>query len=365
MKIVKSLAFSLIFICIGHVAMAQNQFVNVPTFQIMPDVASSGRGFTGVASHQSPAMLLYNPATLALQTQPGARLTRFSWLDGLNDSHYNFAAANIPIDQISSLGFYVSYLNLGSQTGRGQEGQIIQSYPNHEFSFGISYGREAIYNRLSIGVGVRFISSNHPPYLPKSNDKATGRAVAFDIGLLYYPNSYSIGNVTGVPTIGFSITNFGSRIQYSQSGYKDPLPTTMRIGISNKFKFDKRGFNILKVNVEFSKLLVRVDSSGAEAPFQALVGSWGNYHYFSKGEMQTATFFDQWMMGIGLEYWYNHMIGLRAGYYGQSDDNGGKKLFTLGMGVKYGWLVVNGSYIIHAGHSLISNGFRIGIGFDL
>jgi hypothetical protein len=47
----------------------------------------------------------------------------------------------------------------------------------------------------------------------------------------------------------------------------------------------------------------------------------------------------------GVEYWYNKMFALRAGYYYQNPNKGGLHYFTLGTGFKYDIFAFDFSYI--------------------
>ncbi len=47
----------------------------------------------------------------------------------------------------------------------------------------------------------------------------------------------------------------------------------------------------------------------------------------------------------GLEYWYNKLFALRAGYYYQNPNKGGLHYFTLGTGFKYDIFAFDFSYI--------------------
>ena len=83
-------------------------------------------------------------------------------------------------------------------------------------------------------------------------------------------------------------------------------------------------------------------------------GAWSTRYFFQPSEYKVL------MLGAGLEYTYNKMVSLRAGY-----EYGDRNLshFTMGAGFKYGGLCLNGAYMLktaNAGSSYCT----IGLGYD-
>ena len=83
-------------------------------------------------------------------------------------------------------------------------------------------------------------------------------------------------------------------------------------------------------------------------------GAWSTRYFFRPSEYKTL------MLGAGLEYTYNKMVSLRAGY-----EYGDRNLshITMGAGFKYGGLHLNGAYMLktaNAGSSYCT----IGLGYD-
>ncbi|HSH50452.1 MAG TPA: PorV/PorQ family protein, partial [Bacteroidales bacterium] len=192
-----------------------------------------------------------------------------------------------------------------------------------------------------------------------------GNTVTFDLGALYFPGDFSIGNSTVRPTVGMSISNFGGKVEYSSSGYKNPLPTTLRLGAAAKISLDPDGINILTPSIEFSKMLVHVDSTGSDGSFQALFSSWGSYEYFNGSETVSVGLGKQIMYGTGIEYWYANLIALRGGYYNEAEANGGRKFVTFGGSIRYQPIEINASYALQQGQGSGGNIFRLGLLFNL
>lgn len=345
------------------ISYGQGNLINVPSLRIEPDPISTGRGMTGVAQADQGQALYWNPAGLAYQKGWQFKGTRFNYLPGLNDLSYNYVSVQKDIDNWSTLGGHITYLDLGSQVGQDPQGNPTGDISSHEVAIGISYGRIAIPNTLTLGLGLRYTSSKltSNEQFADSLSAKTGHAISFDIGMFYEPGEWSIGSVPVIPTIGASITNFGGRMEYSDSGFKNPLPTLLRVGIENTLLLDKYAINTLAISVEISKYMVRVDSTGAKGPFKSLFSSWGSYEYYNGKEDISVGLGKQLMYGIGLEYWYNNLLAVRGGYYSESQANGGSKYLTTGMSVRFSYLQLNASFALPQNSTEIDNYFRLGI----
>ena len=71
----------------------------------------------------------------------------------------------------------------------------------------------------------------------------------------------------------------------------------------------------------------------------------------------------------GAEYTYNNQFSIRAGYFYEGKDQGGRRYFTAGHGLKYNIFGFNFSYLAPSGNGVtrnpLSNTIRFGINFDL
>ncbi|MEM0963390.1 MAG: hypothetical protein AAGK21_12730, partial [Bacteroidota bacterium] len=50
-------------------------------------------------------------------------------------------------------------------------------------------------------------------------------------------------------------------------------------------------------------------------------------------------------LGTGMEYWYNDLLALRAGYFYEDPANGNRQFLTFGTGIRYSLVGVDISYI--------------------
>ena len=75
----------------------------------------------------------------------------------------------------------------------------------------------------------------------------------------------------------------------------------------------------------------------------------------------------EWTMGIGAEYWYDHIFAVRAGYFLEAKDKGNRKFVSMGVGVKYSVFGLDFSYLIPTGGAArnpLDNTFRFSLKFD-
>src|SRR5690606_12316902 len=81
------------------------------------------------------------------------------------------------------------------------------------------------------------------------------------------------------------------------------------------------------------------------SPVKALFNSWGSFERFNGTETVSVSLMEQFMIGVGMEYWYADQFALRGGYYYEDPNNGDRKYITFGAGIRYNFLGVDFSYI--------------------
>ena len=149
---------------------------------------------------------------------------------------------------------------------------------------------------------------------------------AFTIGASYQKSTTTAGNKSASLMLDAKVGAIGPQLDYG-NGNKTTMPTYVAVG------------GALTVDV---------------ADKHQVGGAWSTRYFFRPSEYKTL------MLGAGLEYTYNKMVSLRAGYeYG--DHN--LSHFTMGAGFKYGGLRLNGAYMlktVNAGSSYCT----IGLGYD-
>ena len=149
---------------------------------------------------------------------------------------------------------------------------------------------------------------------------------AFTIGASYQKSTTTAGNKSANLMLDAKVGAIGPQLDYG-NGNKTTMPTYVAVG------------GALTVDV---------------ADKHQVGGAWSTRYFFRPSEYKVL------MLGAGLEYTYNKMVSLRAGY-----EYGDRNLshFTMGAGFKYGGLHLNGAYMlktVNAGSSYCT----IGLGYD-
>ena len=149
---------------------------------------------------------------------------------------------------------------------------------------------------------------------------------AFTVGASYQKSTTTAGNKSANLMLDAKVGAIGPQLDYG-NGNKTTMPTYVAAGGS------------LTVDV---------------ADKHQVGGAWSTRYFFRSSEYKVL------MLGAGLEYTYNKMVSLRAGY-----EYGDRNLshVTMGAGFKYGGLHLNGAYMLKtadAGSSYCT----IGLGYD-
>lgn len=306
-------------------------------------------GEANVAIADNAAAMFWNPAGLGFQRGMDFNFTHANWLPAFNaDLFYDNLTMKRYIPGYGTFGLGVTYLNLGEteiRTAQNVAAGVIKSY---EFAITGSYGVR-LSQTFAVGTSVRFIRSALTN-VGAGNEQGAGigTSIAFDLAFLWKPQFK--GYFSDRFSLGLNISNIGPKMTYIDEAQADPLPTNLKVGFAYKILNDK--FNSLTLAADFNKLLVnRVtpiigeDTLGnpifgrpqVDNVFQAMVSSWGA----NGGGLRSFT------MGIGVEYWYGapQLLALRAGYFYEDPEFGGRRYLTFGAGVRYAAFGVDFSYI--------------------
>lgn len=343
------------------VSKAQIAITAVPFLQIEPDSRGAAMGNTGVALADNAAAMFWNPAGLAFQRDNQISLTHSNWLKNFNvsDLFYDYVVGKMYIEGIGTVGGHITFLNLGEQAvTREDSPDVISRFNSYEVAVGLSYGFEVNKN-LALGSSLRFIYSSLASGTSVGQQRVNpGSSVAIDLAALYKSNYFNIGGNRAQFNAGFNLSNIGPGMQYTDNAQKDPLPTLLRFGTAFSYELDPEGFNRINVAVDVSKIMARTkdeittnaDGSQdtmrvASGPLEALLDSWDSWTHFNGQENVEVGLLQQFMIGTGVEYWYNNTFALRGGYYYEDPNNGDRKYITFGAGLRYNAIGVDFSYI--------------------
>ncbi|MBS1913419.1 MAG: type IX secretion system outer membrane channel protein PorV [Bacteroidetes bacterium] len=324
----------------------------VPFLIIPPNARTGGMGEVGTGTARDISATFYNVGGLAYQKNTQVSVTYSKWLPQFNaDLHYSYVNGSTFVKDLDgTVNVHFVFLDLGEFQQTFETGQQGAKFRSLEFAIGAGYST-MVADDVGFGVQARYIQSNLSSVTVGNEKPGIGRSVAFDIGALWTPKT-DWGMPEDFISLGANFANIGPKIHYVDIQQADPLPTTFRIGAGLHLVKDE--FNDLTAAIDMDKLLVNRPSINEVDPVpKSIITSWGN----GKGV--------EWSMG--LEYWYEQLVALRAGYFTETAAGGNRRFFTFGAGLRYDMYGFDFSYIntIDATHPLANTlRFTFVVDFD-
>lgn len=344
----------------------------VPLLLIAPDSRAGAMGDVGAASRPDANSIHWNAAKLSfMEKQAGLTFTYSPWLrEIVSDIKLMYLSGYYRFDERNTLGASLTYFSLGSIDFFSEDGQATGTYKPNEFAFDVAYSMKLSEN-LSMSLTGRYIRSD----LTQGQNVGTtsthaANAGAADLGL-YYQNKIDL-EMPSQYAFGVQISNLGSKISYSDNMESSFLPANLRIGGRYSMDFDQ--FNNLSVMADFNKLLVPTPPvyddegnifAGKDPNVGVLQGAIQSFYDAPNGlkeELQEIS------MSLGLEYWYNKILAVRAGYFYEAKNKGARKYLTLGAGLRYNVMGLDISYLISTSslnNNPLKNTLRVSLSFDL
>ncbi len=261
-----------------------------------------GMGGAFSATYADLSSIYWNPAGIA---GIYSREVQFNHVDWIMDVNYDFASFAMKTGDIGTLGAFVSVLSMGEMPVRtNEQPEGTGEYFNAGgLQIGLSYARELTDN-FSIGFNAKYVREHI------WNMSATG--FALDIGTLYKIN------ILNEFRLGASISNFGTKMRLDG---RDVLKV-IQVGGSQG--------NLINTKIELYEydmpLFFRVGIAADVVKEQdhLLTVALDAVHPNDNSEA----------INSGLEYSWNNIVFLRAGYKSLFEQNGEQGL-TLGAGINY------------------------------
>lgn len=341
----------------------------VPFLRISPDARAGGMGDVGIATAPDANSAFWNLAKTPFNTIPGGvSLTYTPWLKdlGLNDVYLIAAAGYYKLNDNEAISASLRYFNLGNIQFTDAFGTDLTTYRPREFAFDAGYSRK-LSEKLSLGIALRYINSNLASGNIGTTSYKAGTAIAGDLSV-FHTNLKADGSGLNY---GITLTNLGSKISYtSDATQKDYIPASLGLGVAYTSAIDES--NKITFALDLNKLLVPTppelfDSLGLiKYRSQGVVGSW--FKSFGDAPGGFSEEIKEVQASLGAEYWYNNQFALRAGYFYENAQKGGRKFFTMGAGLKYNNFGLNFSYLLPSGNGVnrnpLSNTLRFSLFFD-
>lgn len=337
----------------------------VPFLMIGPDARAGGMGDGGVATTPDDNSLYWNSAKYAfINRQSGFSISYTPWLRNLvNDINLSYLSYFHRLNDISTVAFSLRYFSLGNITFTDQSGNSLGVYKPNEYAIAGAYARK-LSDNLALSVAGRFIYSNLTAgFAERGVDNTAGVSVAVDVGLYWQKDVNWFPSMDAQFAWGVLISNIGSKISYNKSNIqKDFIPTNLRFGPRLTLNLDQ--YNKISFSLDINKLLVptppiyATDSLGN--PLISLDGSYiilkGRNPDVSVVKGMVQSFYDapggfkeemqEFNLAFGMEYWYNNIWAVRAGYFYENRFKGDRQYATLGIGLRYNVFGIDFSYLI-------------------
>ena len=354
--------------CVNSVSTA------VPFLRIVADARSGAMGDVGIGLSPDPNAMHFNASKLVFAEQKTAISATYTpWLRslGLNDVYLAYLTGYVKLDETSALGFGLRYFSLGSIPFTDVNGEALITGQPNEFEVALAYARQ-LSDKFSAAVTGKFIYSNLASgQMVQGETIEAGIAGAADFSVTY-KTDINMNNAESDLTIGAAVTNIGSKISYTRSLVKDFLPANLGIGAA--WNIDLDDFNRITFAADVNKLLAPTPCLGADcdqdnngipdykeqSSVRALISSFSDAPEGFSEELKEI------MYSVGIEYWYDKQFAVRAGYYNEHRQKGGRKFVTVGLGLKYNVFGLNFSYLVPTTNQRnpLDNTLRFSLLFD-
>ena len=363
----------------------------VPFVSIAPDARGGALGDCGVASEPDVYSMHYNPAKYVyLPEKFSIGLGYSPWLRNLApDMNLAYLAGAYKINDRSAVAATLRYFSCGDIEFRDDDNNSLGSYRPNEWAIDATYNR-MLGDYLSGAVAGRFIYSD----LTKGqggnqDDSRAGVSVAADVAVYYKRPVEWFSSMDADFAWGVAISNIGSKMNYrGNSQRRDFIPTTLRAGVNLKLELNE--YNSLAFMVDFSKLLVPTppvkdiqtgeilygydnDVSTVMGMIQSFYDAPGCGYDYNTGDLvQYGKFYEELCeinIGGGIEYWYNNVFAVRAGYFNETALKGNRKYVTLGAALRYSVFGLDVSYLVPvntvAGSNPLENTLRFNLTYNM
>lgn len=363
----KASFLTLLIVLAGHLAaqtswLGQNSnnqnFIStgMPILLIAPDAVSSGMGDVGVASTPDAYSAHWNNAKFAfIEGTMGISTTFTPWLRNLKvgDMNLLYLGGYYRINPRSTAAASLTYFSLGDIDMRDVEGMKIMDLHPNEYAFDITYAL-MLTDNISLGATGRFVRSdltNGQTINDGSGNSETHAAnsLAADIGL-YYQHPVSKKEQIA---LGAFISNLGAKLRYSDdNNNQEFLPANLRIG--GRYTNQLDDYNKISVLLDINKLLVptpqfrnySVDSLQTLTDYNNIGVIAGALQSFGDAPGGLSEEFQELQLSAGAEYWYAETFAVRAGYFFEHQNKGGRQYATVGFGLRYNIFSFDFSYLI-------------------
>ncbi|MEO7907460.1 MAG: type IX secretion system outer membrane channel protein PorV, partial [Saprospiraceae bacterium] len=341
----------------------------VPFVSIIANSQSRATGCVGVVASdlysqngldQNPAMLSRGKKILGFQFLNYAPWLRSLFPDiNLYELGYYHSIGNN-----NALGFSARYFSLGTITFTDNTGNQIGTFKPKEFMFSLKYAHN-FSEHFSVGTGFKYIYSDLTGgIVVENNSTKAGIAVAGDLGFDYRRNLVQSDNFNIRWNMGLAFLSIGSKISYTETGAKDFIPQSMKLGTLFTFRWKLLDNNYVASDFSYQadKLLVPTPPIYGDSLYngqqQIVYGSnpdvnsvEGAIKSFSDAPDGFSEEMHEIIHQFGTETRFvvadqRILAALRAGYFSEHASKGNRKFLTFGLGLGYAGFRIDFSYLV-------------------
>ena len=341
-----------------------------PFLRITPDARAAGMGDQGVATSTDAFSQFWNAAKYPFSKTTSAVAVNYTpYLSKLTSDVFLLYASYhqfLGQEERSTISASINYFNMGEVELNQLSGtQIVTTgkvKPN-EFSVDVAYGLK-LSDVYSMAVTGRYIRSDFGTFGDNSTIKPANTFAVDVLGFYQSEKHSSFGDYEGTARAGWAIQNLGPKLDYSgDENSRSYLPTTLRLGAGYDLYLDD--MNKVGLSLEASKLLVpgsQLNNSDPtnpkyEVPNVGVVEGIGKSFSNKKSVMLSGA----------VEYSYDDAFAVRGGYFHESDEQGGRRFATVGVGFKYQSFGLDISYLINTSktNTALDNTLRFGLTWNI
>ena len=344
----------------------------VTSLGIAPDARGASMGDLGAATEADVNSQFWNPSKYAFAySKAGVSLSYTPWLRKIvNDIYLANLAGYYKIGGSDNQAVSASlrYFSLGEVMATDGEGATLATINPFEMAVDAGYSRK-LSEKFSMGVVLRYIYSDLG-LGDMSTGELTSSASAFSADLSgYYTTFPIIGRNECQWSLGFNVSNIGSKVSYNKGNDPAYLPANLKIGTA--FTFPLADYNNLTIGFDANHLLVpakpRLTDFENNMAYEEALQEWkdkssisGIFDSFSDNFAKRITY------SVGAEYDYNQRFFLRGGYYYESKFAGNRQYFGMGAGFSLNVIKIDASYMIAtAQDSPLDQTLRFTLSFDM
>jgi len=323
-----------------------NIITAVPFLLISPDARASGMGGAGVASSPDINSQHWNASKFAfIDDDFGISLTYAPWLRALVRNVYLlYLAGYFRVDNNWVVGASMRFFSSGEVTFRRDRYDPPAVRLPHEYAFDVSLARR-ISDNFSLAITVRNVRSDLSSGFvdPLGETTISASSGAVDLSMFYTREIVRATRPTSF-ALGMNVSNIGTKIRYSDAMLNDFLPANLRLG--GAFTTQIGSFSVITTLLDFNKLLV---------PMPSVPGDTVNPDPRELGIMQSVfrsfsdapgRFREEIQISFGIEYVYNNIFAIRAGYFHEHQNKGGRQHFTAGAGLRLNVFEIDFAYLL-------------------